>query len=221
MSFTKSLKEKTRSVWEDCYNHPFVQKIGNGTLDREVFKFYISQDYKYLHEYAKVFALGALKATDERMLNNFTLFQKAVVDEINQQRNYLESFGISKPEADATVPSLFNKAYTSFMMAVGYNGGLLELLAAVLPCAWSYYDFGCRLKEDYKDNLENNYYKNWIVGYASDELFETFEWFFPAMDKLCEHKSEVELEKIANIFKSSMEFEYLFWDMAYNKKMSY
>ena len=56
MSFSRGLKSKAEKVWEDGYNHPFVQEIGKGILDREKFKFYLLQDYLYLLQYAKVFA---------------------------------------------------------------------------------------------------------------------------------------------------------------------
>lgn len=221
MSFARTLKEKSKSAWEDCYSHPFVQGIGKGELEKDTFIFYLKQDYKYLLEYAKVFALGALKASDEETIKNFTASQKAVLDEMNLHRSYMESCGISSEEADGASPSLFNRAYTSNMMVVGYNEGIVGLMASVLPCAWSYYDFACRLKEEFSDNLESNYYKSWIETYASDEFYESFSWFFPVMDKLCEGKNEKELEKIVDIFRSSVEFEYLFWDMAYKRQMSY
>ncbi|WP_207641047.1 hypothetical protein [Metaclostridioides mangenotii] len=37
MSFSSALKEKTKKIWEDGYNHPFVQGLGKGTLDKESF----------------------------------------------------------------------------------------------------------------------------------------------------------------------------------------
>jgi len=221
MSFTKTLKDKIAPTWEDCYKHPFVQKVGSGELEKDTFMFYLKQDYKYLLEYARIFALGALRASDEETIKNFTVSQKAVLDEMNLHRNYMESYGISSEEAENTKPSLFNRAYTANMMVVGYNEGIAELMAALLPCAWTYYDFACRLKEDFKDNLENNYYKSWIEAYASDAFNDSFSWFFPTMDKLCEGKSEKELERIIDIFRSSVEFEYLFWDMAYKRQLSY
>ena len=44
---------------------------------------------------------------------------------------------------------------------------------------------------------------------------------YDALDDLCLEKSENELKKIEDIVISSVEFEYLFWDMAYNQEMSY
>lgn len=76
MSFSRSLKEKAIKVWEDGYNHPFVQELGAGTLDKEKFKFYLLQDYLYLLEYAKVFAMAMVKADDEKMLSNLSSITK-------------------------------------------------------------------------------------------------------------------------------------------------
>jgi thiaminase/transcriptional activator TenA len=221
MSFAKTLKERAKSLWEDCYTHPLVQQIGSGELEKDTFMFYLKQDYKYLLEYAKIFALGALRASDEQTIKNFTASQKAVLEEMDLHRSYMTKHGISPAEADAARPSLFNRAYTANMMAIGYTEGIVELMAALLPCPWSYYDFACRLREDFTQNLERNYYKSWIETYACNAFYDSFSWFFPAIDSLCEGKTEPELEKIAAVFKSSVEFEYLFWDMAYKRQMSY
>lgn len=221
MSFTRSLKAQTIDVWDACYHHPFVQEIGRGVLPRETFVFYLKQDYKYLLEYAKVFALGVTRANDEQVMANLSLTQSAVLHEMEGHRNYMLNHGISLAEANATKASLFNKAYTANMMTEGFNGGLVGLLAAVLPCAWTYSDFALRLKEDFAGNLAKNPYKNWIEAYADEAYAASFQWFFPAMDEFCRHKTEAELDAVVDIFRTSVEFEYLFWDMAYKRQMSF
>lgn len=221
MSFTRSLKEKTKDIWEECYNHPFLQELGAGTLDKETFMFYLKQDYRYLQEYAKIFALGVTKSNSEMVMMNFSQCQKTVLDEMELHRSYMKSYGITSEDAEATTMSLFNRSYISHMMVSGFKDGLLELMAALLPCPWTYSDFGCRLKEDFADNLEDNYYKSWIETYAGDEFDTYFGWFFETMDQLSANMSEKELERIVDIFKASLEFEYLFWDMSYKHQLSY
>lgn len=49
----------------------------------------------------------------------------------------------------------------------------------------------------------------------------SFEWFYDALDELVLYKSDKEKQKIEDIFISSVEFEYMFWEMAYNKQQSY
>ncbi|QKJ27991.1 thiaminase II [Aliarcobacter cibarius] len=222
MSFSRNLKEKAIKVWEDGYNHPFVQELGAGTLDKEKFKFYLLQDYLYLLEYAKVFAMAMVKADDEKMLSNLSSITKSIfVDEMEVHRTYMKEFGITEDEVVNVKASLFNRTYTANMLATAQKGDLAETLATVFPCAWTYCDYGKRLKEQYKKNLEDNFYKSWIETYAGYEFEESFEWFYDAIDELVENKTDKEKRKIEEIFISSVEFEYMFWEMAYNRDMSY
>src|SRR5574344_1163084 len=222
MSFSRSLKEKAIKVWEDGYNHPFVQELGAGTLDKEKFKFYLLQDYLYLLEYAKVFAMAMVKADDEKMLSNLSSITKSIfVDEMEVHRIYMKEFGITEDEVANVRASLFNRTYTANMLSTALKGDLAETLATVFPCAWTYCDYGKRLKEQYKDNLENNFYKSWIETYAEYDFENSFEWFYDALDEVVLYKSDKEKQKIEDIFISSVEFEYMFWEMAYNKQLSY
>ena len=222
MSFSRGLKAKASKVWEDGYNHPFVQELGKGTLDKEKFKFYLLQDYLYLLQYAKVFAIGAVKSDTEELMTRFSTIQYyTLANEMDMHRKYMAGFGITQEEARSVKSSLFNSAYTANMIAVGQTGGLAELIAAVFPCAWTYADYAKRLKEQYAGKLEGNFYKNWIETYSSADFSNSFEWFYDALDNLVENMSETQRKKIEEIFISSVEFEYLFWDMAYKQQMSY
>ena len=222
MSFSRGLKSKAEKVWEDGYSHPFVQELGKGTLDKEKFKFYLLQDYLYLLQYAKIFAIAAVKSDTEELMTGFTKSQYFILaNEMNIHREYMAGFGVTQEEMLSAKSSLFNRSYTANMLSYGLTGGLAEVLAAVFPCAWTYADYGKRLKAQYAGTLEGNYYKTWIEAYASDEFSDAFEWFYGALDKLVENMSESQRDQIAEIFISSVEFEYLFWDMAYKQQMSY
>jgi len=222
MSFSQGLRAKAEQVWEAGYNHPFVQGIGRGTLPRESFKFYLLQDYLYLIQYAKVFALGALKADSVEVMRKFSESQYFTINgELGLHKEFMERFGISEKEVEEIKPSLFNSAYTANMLAQGQTGGLAELIAATFPCAWTYADYGQRLKADYGDILEGNYYKSWIEMYASKEFEDSFQWFYETLDRLVENMTEEQKSNIEAIFIQSVEFEYLFWDMAYKQQMSF
>jgi thiaminase/transcriptional activator TenA len=222
MSFSRDLKAKASKVWEEGYNHPFVQELGKGTLDKEKFKFYLLQDYLYLIQYAKVFAIAAVKSDTEELMTKFSTSQYfTIAKEMDVHREYMAGFGVTREEMLSVKPSLYNSAYTANMLAFGQTGGLAELLATVFPCAWTYSDYAKRLKEQYAGSLEGNFYKTWIDNYSSDEFLESFEWFFDALDNLVSNMTDKQRERITEIFISSVEFEYLFWDMAYKRQMSY
>jgi thiaminase/transcriptional activator TenA len=222
MSFSRGLKAKAEKVWEDGYNHPFVQELGAGMLDKEKFKFYLLQDYLYLLQYAKVFATAVIKSDTEKYMANFSRSQDFILNgEMNVHREYMKDFEITPHEIETAKSSLYNRSYTANMLSCGFTGGLAEVLAAVFPCAWTYADYGKRLKAQYADKLEGNFYKTWIENYASDEFSNSFEWFYDALDGLVANMSSEQRAKIEDIFISSVEFEYLFWDMSYKMQMSY
>ena len=61
-NFTQRLRQSADGIWQQYFTHPFVTGIGDGSLSIERFRFFLLQDYLYLYDYAKVFALGLLKS---------------------------------------------------------------------------------------------------------------------------------------------------------------
>ncbi|KJL02610.1 MULTISPECIES: thiaminase II [Priestia] len=218
MKFSERLYEKLQPIWRQNHNHPFVQGMGDGTLEKEKFRFYMIQDYLYLIDYAKLFAIGAMKATDLQTMGKFAaLLDSTLNEEMSLHREYAKKFQISEKELEKAQPSPTTLAYTHYMLHVGQSGTLAELVAALLPCMWSYWEIGKELSE--KPGAENEFYREWIEMYSSEEFGELATWCINLFDSLTEDKSEAELEKLEEIFLNTTRFEYMFWDMAYNEAM--
>lgn len=218
MKFSERLYEKLQPIWRQNHNHPFVQGMGDGTLEKEKFRFYMIQDYLYLIDYAKLFAIGAMKATDLQTMGKFAaLLDSTLNEEMSLHREYAKKFEISEKELEKAQPSPTTLAYTHYMLHVGQSGTLAELVAALLPCMWSYWEIGKELSE--KPGANNKFYREWIEMYSSEEFGELATWCINLFDSLTEDKSEVELEKLEEIFLNTTRFEYMFWDMAYNEAM--
>ena len=62
MKLTEILYEDVKDIWDGYLKHPFVSGIGDGSLSIERFRFYMLQDYLYLYDYARVYALGIVKS---------------------------------------------------------------------------------------------------------------------------------------------------------------
>ena len=218
MKFSERLYEKLQPIWRQNHNHPFVQGMGDGTLEKEKFRFYMIQDYLYLIDYAKLFAIGAMKATDVQTMGKFAaLLDSTLNEEMSLHREYAKKFEISEKELEKAQPSPTTLAYTHYMLHVGQSGTLAELVAALLPCMWSYWEIGKELSE--KPGANNEFYREWIEMYSSEEFGELATWCINLFDSLTEDKSESELEKLEEIFLNTTRFEYMFWDMAYNEAM--
>ncbi len=187
MKFSERLYEKLQPIWRQNHNHPFVQGMGDGTLEKEKFRFYMIQDYLYLIDYAKLFAIGAMKATDLQTMGKFAaLLDSTLNEEMSLHREYAKKFEISEKELEKAQPSPTTLAYTHYMLHVGQSGTLAELVAALLPCMWSYWEIGKELSE--KPGANNEFYREWIEMYSSEEFGELATWCINLFDALTEEK---------------------------------
>ena len=102
------------------------------------FRYYIIQDYLYLEDYAKTFAVGVAKAKSLRVANLFAKYISVMNGELDVHNGYLARLGVTQEEIDSTPRSIDNLSYTSYMLRVAYEEGEAEILAAILSCAYSY-----------------------------------------------------------------------------------
>src|SRR5690625_4992911 len=168
--FTDRLFNTVEPVWNSYLEHPFVKGIGEGTLDKEKFIHYMKQDYVYLIEYSRVFAIGSAKANDLKTMTIFAnLLHGTMNFEMDLHREYAEKFGISNEELEATEASATMTAYTSYMISQAQLGGVENAVAAVLACAWSYNWIGKQLAT-WPGATEQEVYCNWDRKYASEGM---------------------------------------------------
>ena len=84
MKTTDKMLEATKELWKSYNEHPFVKGIQDGSLDKDKFKYYIMQDYLYLKEYAKVFAIGVAKAKTLETANLFAKYIAVMNGELDE-----------------------------------------------------------------------------------------------------------------------------------------
>jgi len=56
------LKKACPTGWQDYIEHSFVRQLGDATLAPEAFQHYLKQDYLFLIQFARAFALAAYKS---------------------------------------------------------------------------------------------------------------------------------------------------------------
>ena len=100
MKTTDKMLEATKELWSFYNEHPFVQGIQDGSLEKDKFKYYIMQDYLYLKEYAKVFAIGVAKAKSLETANLFAKYIAVMNGELDVHSGYMGKFKVSQEEID-------------------------------------------------------------------------------------------------------------------------
>lgn len=214
MPFTDDLFAAAKPIWDAQLEHPFVVGIADGTLPEEKFRRWVLQDYGYLKDFARVFAWAVAKA--ERL--DSMSWYAAVLDmtlntEMNLHREYAARFAISPEDLEGVSTWPTTRAYTDFLVRTAADGDMLDLLAALLPCAWGY----CYIGENLAENSppEDQRYADWIALYSSEEFAEAAGWLRQEMDRLAEGVGESKRRRLKDLFVLSSRYEWLFWEMCW------
>ena len=218
-SVSGRLHDAAAAIWAECLQHPFVTGIGDGTLAVEKFQHYMLQDYLYLFDYARVFALGVVKARDPELMRTFAANVDAILGgEMNIHRAYMKRLGITEEQVLAVKPSLDNLSYTNYMLSVANAGGPMEIVAAILACAWSYAEIGQALAA-IPGAAEHPFYGEWIQGYSSKEYAATNQALIELLDSLAADATEEQIAYLTEIFVNCSRYELGFWDMAWEMRV--
>ncbi|MDB5079725.1 MAG: transcriptional activator, TenA family [Chloroflexi bacterium] len=212
------LYQAASAIWAAQLEQPFVQALGNGTLPRANFEFYIRQDARFLEELTRMFAYGAIKSHRPdvmEQMGNLLLNTIRVERELHQ--GFAREFGLTLEEMENTPLAPTNYAYTRHLLSIGATGSLAEIITSVLPCAWIYAEVGrhfTRLGE----LPEAHPYKTWLATYSAPGFEDVGAWLRNTLNELTVNASAQELKQLEDIFVTSSRYEYMFWDMAWRKE---
>src|ERR1700722_7985441 len=168
-AFSARLREQCDGIWAGLHAHPFLGELARGTLPLEAFRFFIEQDLLFLPEFARCIAMGAAKSESEDELEFFTRQLDGIISlEIPSNRRLLDQvIGLGAQDHGGSLGMApANLAYTSFLLATAAAGGPVEILAAILPCSWSYVEIARGLKDEL---AEHPVYSDWVSFYLADE----------------------------------------------------
>ncbi len=146
--FTNRLWRSITSIYDEILTHPFLRGLTDGTLTKERFRFYVLQDALYLREYARALSLAGVRSPDESALIMFNEHSAgAITVERSLHEGFLKDLGVTQDDADQTTATPTTLAYTSYLLKTASLGDYPEVLGAVLPCYWIYWEVGKALLE--------------------------------------------------------------------------
>ncbi|MBC6310268.1 hypothetical protein HCJ66_12035 [Listeria sp. FSL L7-1582] len=99
--FSEELHAENREIWQRSKDHPFVQQLVDGSLDKEAFRYYLLQDHYYLTHYVKVIALGIAYADDySAMMGLSQSLASLEVSELAMREKFYSHVGIEAVDLD-------------------------------------------------------------------------------------------------------------------------
>ncbi|TCT20028.1 thiaminase /4-amino-5-aminomethyl-2-methylpyrimidine deaminase [Melghiribacillus thermohalophilus] len=213
MTFADHLKEEAASYWEASYRHPFVTGIADGSLPLTNFRYYVLQDSYYLNQFARVQSLGGARSED--FYTTFRMAQHACGTyeaEHKLHEKFTKLLNITDEEKTNFRPSPTAYAYTSHLFRAAYNGHLGNIIAAILPCYWLYYDIGIRFQGA---RPEEPIYQEWIQTYGTKWFKKLVDEQIVRLNVIAEQTGENERRRMKENFLISSYYELQFWEMAY------
>lgn len=216
MDFTRQMADYCADEWKRMHTHPFVEEIGLGKLARDKYIFYLKQDYFYLIEFCRLLAVLTAKAPDLATMIRFKDLLRAIMEfEMDLHKRTCADFGVDEAALERVKPAPYCLAYVSFLLGTAYSGSFADGVAALLPCAWGYYEVGCRLAG--AGLPDDKYYAEWIKTYSSEEMKNLVEYLRGLMNQLAAGSGERNRRVWMDIFAASVHFEVMFWEMGYHK----
>ncbi len=186
----------------------FNRELAAGTLDQAKFQFYIQQDALYLDQYARILLMAGARGPDAATLRLFAESAlEAVAVEQALHGMYLSQFGSGNVE-----PSPDCLSYTSYLLATAYHEPWEVLMAALLPCFWIYWDVGNTIA---RQAAPDNKYRAWIDTYSDEGFGNAVRAVIAATDAAAVTATDAIRERMMTAFVRSSQYEYLFWDGAY------
>ncbi|KGJ04394.1 thiaminase (transcriptional activator TenA) [Paracoccus halophilus] len=153
--------------WDAYTRHPFVQGLADGSLPRQDFLNYLVQDYLFLIQFARAWALAVVKAGDLDEMRTCSATVHTLLDhELALHVRTCAAAGIDIQTILTTPEANTNMAYTRYVLATGFAGDFLDLLAALMPCVMGYGEIGARLAQE---AAKDTPYRDWIEVYSGKE----------------------------------------------------
>lgn len=209
--FTR-LKAVATTDWTCYTEHAFVRRMGDGTLPEAAFRAYLIQDYLFLIQFSRAWALAAYKS---HRLADIKAAQETLGGILREMALHVKlcgRWGIAPEQIEAAQEDRATIAYTRFVLDAGAAGDLLDLHVALAPCVIGYAEIGERLAAD--GLADDHPYREWIAEYAGKDYQAVATGARRQLDELASRSmTEQRFIELAGLFAAASRLEADFWQM--------
>jgi thiaminase/transcriptional activator TenA len=205
------LKEANAVDWHAYTGHEFVRQLADGTLPEAAFRRYLVQDYLFLIQFARAYALAAYKSDTLADIRQASASLANIAErEMTLHVTFCKGWGVSEAEMEATPEARETMAYTRFVLERGMAGDLLDLHVALSPCLIGYAEIAKRIGPA----ASNNPYRAWVEAYASQDYQGVAAREIAVLDSLMERRGGPgRFTSLSATFGAACRLEADFWQM--------
>lgn len=204
MSLSKTLWNENEDLARAALEGSFVRGVGDGTLPRRAFEYYVAQDAFFLEAFARAYALALARSPDREGLSSFSALISGVMEELELHAGYAKKWSVDLTQAE---PGDATLAYTDFLLATASRSSVGETCAAMAPCMRLYAFLGGELEK--RGAAEDNPYKEWIETYSDPD----FEGLAETLENLLDRYAE-DAPSVGSAYRRAMRLEVGFFEAA-------
>jgi thiaminase (transcriptional activator TenA) len=210
------LRNECAADWSSYVDHAFVQKLGDASLPEAAFRTYLVQDYLFLIQFARAYALAVYKSRTLADMRAAHAGVAAILDvEMDLHVRLCGRWGLTPAELEAAPELQATVAYTRYVLDCGLSGDLLDLHVALTPCVIGYAEIAKTLVANIKQPLTNHPYREWIGEYAGDAYRQIAQNAREQLVRLAAKSMTAErFPELCGIFAKASRLEADFWQMA-------
>jgi len=201
MTLSTQLWSENSDLASEALTHPFVCRLGDGSLAREIFAGYLAQDAFFLQSLARAYALALAHSPDTPTLLALADLLAGVREELGLHASYAARWGIDMAGVE---PASATLAYTEFLLATAATGGVGMVFAAMTPCMRLYAWLGAAL-----DAGAAGPYAQWVQTYADP----SFEALASRLERLLDEHAD-DRPAVRAAYRRAMHLELEFFDAA-------
>ena len=211
MTWSDDAWRSVQPTYAHILEHPFVQQLQAGILDREVFLRYLLDDARYLAGYARALAMIAGRLSDTA---DVALLSRSAAGAVEAERamhaTLLGAHGIDIDGPGEPSPTC--RLYTSSLIAAAAAEPVEVALAAVLPCFRVYVEVGAAIAAA---AAPDHPYAEWIEMYSDPEFSALTGEVEALADRLAKRAGAGVPERMDAAYAQSARLEWMFWDSAF------
>src|ERR1700733_8881712 len=107
MRFFERLKAEAAAEWRAYTEHPFTDAMADGSLPEAAFRHYLVQDYLFLIEFARAYALSVYKSPTLADMREAAAGLSAIIDvEMNLHLKLCAEWGLAANDLERAPPAV-------------------------------------------------------------------------------------------------------------------
>ena len=223
-SFFAALRGAAAADWQAYSRHAFLSQLADGSLPEAAFRYYLIQDYIFLINFARAYALGVYKAQTLSEMRHCQASVNALLEtELSLHIAYCRDWGLEEAQVLASAEDPGNLAYTRYVLDRGLAGDFLDLMVALAPCVVGYAEIGHRLHADPASKRDGNPYWRWIETYGGEDYRALGRGAVALLQEAAERRlgrdpvASPRFAQLAAVFVQATRLEADFWQMGLDR----